>query len=355
MYKLHVCSRRKFWGALGLAWSLASLVFGADTNVTVKHVLTGLNSPEGVAIRPDGGGETYEVFVSESGAGRVIKIRTDQPEKRIDVVAGFSIKPSSAEGHLTVGAHSLHFLDHMRLVVAGGSDDGAAFVRLYELPDPESPLTADQHKQEANVPETGKEPPFKTHIFRSIARTQANDRVGDFLLVAAYAAGESTGLVSIPVRSGTLGDAAPAPFKNADKEFAIGGIAVGKSGYVVVAANAPGDPAQPSKLIFFGPLDRRVVMRLPTDRLHIVALAYSPKSGDLFVASSPEDGNNPGGIYRIDGVNGAGAPSCTAVKIADVGNPTALAFAPDGAVYVTDAGDLKRKDAGALLKLTDDL
>ena len=67
---------------------------------------------------------------------------------------------------------------------------GHVFIRLYELPDPESPLTADQHKHEANVPETGKKRAFDAHVFRRHRATQPNDRVGDFLLVSAPADGK---------------------------------------------------------------------------------------------------------------------------------------------------------------------
>jgi hypothetical protein len=323
--------------------------------VAVKKVLSGLNNPHGVAIRPDGSGESYEVFVAESGAGRVVKIFGDKPEKRIDVVSGFSTKPANEESALTAGVHSLHFLDHMRLVVAGGDDDGAPFVRLYELVEPESPLTADQHKHEANVPEAGKAPNFGAHMFRSIARTQPNDRVGDFLLVAAPTDSEAAQLVYVPVRSGALGDVVPTGLKNLDKVFQIGGIAVGKIGYVIISTNAPGDPSQPSQLLFFNPLDRRIVMQLPTDLRRIVALAYSPKSGNLFAANSPTAADGRAGIYRVDANNQQGASACTSVKIADVGNPTAIAFAPDGALYVTASGDSNNKNAGVLLKLTGDL
>lgn len=331
------------WLALGLACSLSTVAFGADANaIAVKKVLSGLNNPHDVAVRPEGTGEVYEVFVAESGAGRISKVRSDKLDKRIDVVSGFSTKAANDNSLTSAGLQSLYFLDHMRLIAAGGDDDGVPFVRLYELPEPESALTADQHKQEAHVPESGKEPNFDAHAFHSIARTQPNDRVGDFLLLAAPTAGDSTGLVYVPVRSGTLGDAVPAQLKNANGKLQIGGITVGQSGYVVVAANAPGDPSQPSRLAFFSPLDRRVVMQVPTELRRIVALAYSPKSGNLYVANSPTSDGGGSGIYRIDRMNKQDASAFTAVKVADVRSPTALAFAPDGALYVTTAGDLQK-------------
>ncbi len=356
MHDLPVRCRRIEWIALALACGTCSFAFGADANpVTVKKVLTGLKSPHGVAVRPDGSGEAYEVFVAESGAGRVVKILSGKPEKRIDVVSGFSDKIANGDSLQSAGLHSLLFLDHMRLVVTGGDDDGVPFVRLYELPEPESPLAADQHKREASVAEAGKEPNLAAHVFRSIARTQSNDRVGDFLLVAAPIDGKSAGLVYVPVRSGALGDVVPASVKNATGEFQIGGITVANNGYVVIATNPLGESTRESQLAFFSPLDRRIVMQVRTDLSRIAALAYNPKSGNLYVADSPVSAGGRGGIYRIDSANQQDATVCKTVKIADVRRPTALAFAPDGTLYVTDAGDSQNKDAGQLLKLQGDL
>src|SRR5215210_2855412 len=124
MYDLRVLSCRNVWIALGLAWSICATAFGADTKtVAVEKVLTGLKNPNGVAIRPDGGGEAYEIFVVEHGAGRVVKVVSDKPEKRIDVVSGFPTPPANDDNHASAGVQSLYFLDHMRLVVAGRDDD----------------------------------------------------------------------------------------------------------------------------------------------------------------------------------------------------------------------------------------
>src|SRR4051794_4567576 len=82
--------------ALGLACTFGSAALAADANaIQVNKVLNGLNNPQGVAVRPDGSGESYEIFIAESGAGRVIKTRSGDPQKQIDVVSGFSTNPSS--------------------------------------------------------------------------------------------------------------------------------------------------------------------------------------------------------------------------------------------------------------------
>jgi hypothetical protein len=200
------------------------LVADDDTSaVTTKNVLSGLSHPNSIAIRPESGTDTYEVFVAEGGAGRITKFRSDKPEKRADVIAGFSTK-------FTAGVQSLFFLDNLRLVVAGGDEDGAPFVRLYELPDSESPLTVDQHKDEAKLPESGTEPRLDSHVFRQLVRTRANDRVGDYLICAAAGEGDSADLVYVPVRSGALGDVVPASLKNTSDNFQVDALAVAETG-----------------------------------------------------------------------------------------------------------------------------
>ena len=96
-------------------------------------------------------------------------------------------------------------------------------------------------------------------------------------------------------------------------------------------------------------------MQVTTDLRRVVALAYSPKSGNLFVANSPSNDDNSAGIYRIDRTNQPGISACIATKIAGVHSPTAIAFAPDGNLYVTASRDPKGKNAGLLLKFSGEL
>ena len=326
----------------------SALIADGANSVTTKKVLSGLNHPTSIAIRPESGTDTYEVFLAEGGAGRVTKFRSDKPEKRTDVVAGFSTKPAA-------GVQSLYFLDHLRLVVAGGDEDSAPFVRLYELPDSESPLTVDQHKDEAKLPESGTEPRLDAPAFRQLVRTRANDRVGDYLIAAAAGAGESADLIYVPVRSGALGDVVPASLKNGSDNFQVDALAVAENGYVAVAIRLAGDSVGPSRLAFFNPLDRRVVMQMPSGLRNVVALAYSPKSGNLYAANAPANDDSKAGIYRIDSATGGSTPACKAVKVADIRHATALTFAADNTLYVATLDSAKDSNSGTLVKLTGDL
>ena len=86
---------------------------------------------------------------------------------------------------------------------------------------------------------------------------------------------------------------------------------------------------------------------MATNLKQLVGLAYSPTSGSLYAADFA------GGIHRIDDASEPGRPACRTVKVADVSKPTALAFAPDGALYVVTFGSAD--DDGTLEVVTGNL
>ena len=254
------------------------------------------------------------------------------------------------------GVQSLRFLDHTRLVVGGGDEDGKPFARLYELPESNKPLTADQHKQDVELPLGDAEQQTEARTLRGIVRTRPNNQVGDLLIVAAAGDQGPAGLMFIPVRAGTLEGAVVDPAVARDVVEA-GGISVSNNGYIVVAGASHTNGNRSSAIRFLNPLNRHVVMQVSVDLRRIVALAYSPKSGNLYAANFPTPDDGHSGVYRLDEAGEPGAPACAAVKIAGVRRPTALAFDPHGALYVTALSESARTtpDTGLLVKLTGDL
>jgi hypothetical protein len=130
---------------------------------------------------------------------------------------------------------------------------------------------------------------------------------------------------------------------------------VSREGYIVVACQSGEASNDPCTLRYLSPLNSRRVLEVPTKLQHIVALAFSPKSGNLFAANS-SPGADGGGIYRVDDASKAGEAASEAVKIAPADQPSALAFGADGTLYVTALGESNgEKTVGALLKLSGDL
>jgi hypothetical protein len=329
-------------------WQRCTVLLAAD--VTSQTVARDLSNPRGVAIRPGGTTESYGVVVADTGGGRIILLVSNQPELARDFITGFETNTDKVDPGYLAGPQGLVFLDNMRLIVAGG-ENGQAYVRLYELREPDATLKADQFSQnfEPQLPGDSTDP--KPRGFHAIARTQANEQVPDLLIATSFGNDQAARLWKVPVRANTLGELEVFQAGRSESAASLAaGITVGTHGYVVSSATAA--KSNSSRLVFQNPIDGKLALELDVNLPTIVGLAYSP-SGRLYAASAAPAGQGQGGIYRIDDNGQAGAPACKAVRIAQVPNSTALAFGPDGTLWVTATGDSDTNTkSGTLLKLT---
>ena len=336
------------WLAIFLAGALCAR---AADDIAVETLLEGLAHPCGVAIRPSDAADRYEVFVADSGAGRVIRFWNHDPKSAADVVTGFELTPLGASG-LRVGPLGLLFLDRNHLVVSASGKEGAS-VKLFELSEQPSATSADKPKQQVAFPNAGES---KYHVY-ALARTRANDTVPDALVLTSFADDEAGDLRKIAVRAGTLGELES--FGTGDGEPQQGppaAIATGQYGYIVVGWIGSLEEPRDSRLAFYNPLDGSPLMRLSTELYDLSGLAYTPKTGNLYAVDAAWMDAENGGVFRIDDASQPGAPKCVAVKIADALRPSGLAFGPDGALYVTAIGELDdAAPQGVLLRITGDL
>ncbi|GAG33499.1 unnamed protein product, partial [marine sediment metagenome] len=123
--------------------------------------------------------------------------------------------------------------------------------------------------------------------------------------------------------------------------------------FVVLGHSSRHESAEGSTLTFIVQPTREVALRLQTDLHDLVALAYSP-SGQLYAADFAANDVVAGGIYRIDDARADGRQTCRSVKIASITHPLAMAFTPDGHLYVTAFGEGENAKQGSLLKITGD-
>ncbi len=325
------------WHEILAAFFLFSVAgVGLAADATVETVLKNLSRPAGIAVRPGGTADRFEVFIAESGAGRVVRWTTLEPQQVTEVVTGFGTQ-DAADAFQQQGPIALLFLDPGLLVVGATSDEGGNLLGTYELPDGEKVLAADTTSEAAtrNKASRGK-------TCAALARSHVNEFVTDRLFLAVRDAEGVSRLMASRLQAGMLGE--PQSFGAEDAATndkpAPRAITISNSGRVVVA-DASG------RLTFYSPIDGQVELTMSTNLKQIIGLAYNPASGSLYAADFA------GGVHRIDDASQPGHPASRTVKVADISQPTALTFAPDGLLYVVTFGT--SDDTGTLQIISGEL
>lgn len=326
--------RRTRFAQLRIALSLIALVSivgvtFADT--AVDTVVSDLHRPRGIAVRPGGTADKFEVFVADTGSGRILRWSNQSPDKTSVVVEGFAAN-QAADAVGQTGPTAVGFFDPGLLVVGATQDKDGSLLRAYELQDGDKVLAA-----AAASEATSKYNRMNGATCTSFARARVNEFVPDRLFLALRRDDGSRELWSARVQAGTIHE--PKPFGSgtaADPRA----VAISNTGRVVVA-DADG------KLYFYSPVDGEVELALTTDLKQPMSLTYNPSTGALCAADFA------GGVYRIDDASQPGTAACRTVKVAEVSRPTALAFAPDGLLYVLTLGT--NDDNGTLSIITGDL
>lgn len=326
------------------AMLLACVAFADD--VTVTTLLSELNRPCGVAARLGGTAARYELAIAESGAGRVVRWSNQRPKEVAVAIGGFTTA-TAANPWQQAGPLALLFVDPDLVIVASSANEGGSCLHVFELPDDGRPLTVDDAIDRPLGAPAGEIAGY------SLARTRANEFVADLVVTAVRDGSGRSQLFKSRLQAGVVGLLRPfwAGSRPGNSEMPLP-LATSNSGRIVVgAAREPGGES-PCQLTFLNPIDASVELEMPLDLKAVIALAYSPITGSLYAAVFGTAAND-GGIYRIDDVSEPGQPACRAVKIANIPHPTALAFAPDGALFVTTFGSTD--NSGTLVVLTGNL
>ncbi len=317
---------------------------GTPATVEAQTVLDGLDNPCAVAIQP----ETGDIFVSDSGAGRIIRVVDGKAQ---DVITDFPGDVYGKGPMYNIGPLGLGFISKDILVVGGGGQkDGDELLRVYK------------------VPEKGAEP-IKADAMEASFKLEATDDIkgeGNFYAVAVgknavyvTANGDDTkGWVAKATINGTKVEKFERflPTKEKTEVDAPVGITMHDRGYVVVGQlgeiTVPGDA-----LLTFYDDKGEMLMNLETGLSDITAVAYSTQprgksnKKQLYVLDFSWHDTSQGGLFQLvaDGEDGVEARKKTGLD-----KPTSMAFAADGSLYITVIGTAEEgSDAkpGKLLKV----
>ncbi|HZZ73702.1 MAG TPA: hypothetical protein VFE24_15735 [Pirellulales bacterium] len=330
---------RTLWLAALLGSLFLSASAGAADSPATTVLLTGLDTPWSVAVQPS----TFDVFVSESGAGRVIRTTPGDKKEPQPFITGFATKSYGQNPTYKVGPLGLAFIDREMLVVGGGDLGlGADLVRIYSVPERDKeklPLGVDDTKSFGEGKSNGKLGPVaagslsKTGegLYFSVAANATNifaigqgDPEKGWILKADLVAGKPGPLSTTFCSTKKEGDVS-LPFC----------LTLSKRGEVVVGTRSPADKPHSAVLAFYHGRNGKLLLQMNTGLNEIAGLAYSAHGNLYAIDASPHEPAQAG-LYRLDD-NGKGAVK--PVKIAALDRPTSLAAMPDGtALLVTILG-----------------
>lgn len=316
-----------------------------EETLEMETVLDGLYNPCGIAIQP----ETGHVFVADSGHGKIIRIVDGAAQ---DVITDFALDVYGKGPMYDIGPLGIAFLGKDKLVVGGGSHpDGEEFLSVYNVPE----VGAEAVKADAAVTQL------------SLAPTEEIKGEGNFYALAitetaVYVTcnGDDTkGWVS----KATITDGTVGPFerfiatKEAVEVDAPVGITISPRGEIVVGQMGEITVPEDGLLTFYNE-EAEMLANFEAGLSDITAIAYSPKGESedrqLYALDFTWFDTTQGGLFQLIGEEEEGEMVVRANKLASLDKPTAMAFAPDGSLYIlvigTDA-EGGSKDSGKLLKV----
>ncbi len=328
---------------------VALAVSPARGETKAETVLGALSNPSGLAVQP----ETGHVFVSDSAAGKIIRVVDGKAE---DVVVGFPKDVYGKGPFYDIGPLGLAFIDKDTLVVGDGSyKDGEEYVRIFTVPAAGKPaLNFDKDARAKLGPLPEKDGLKAEGNFYGVA-------VGKTAIYISSNGDDTKGWVLKADVNGTkFGELTRyIPTKESVEVDAPVGIAIGPDGDIVVGQMGEVNKPKDSLLTFYSAKTGKKLLNLETGLYDITGLAYSPKTKQLYALDFAWMSSGDGGLYRLDKSNEGGKQGLKATKILALEKPTALAFGKDGELYITVVGPKKDSEnapkEGALLKIAPEL
>ncbi len=305
----------------------------------VQDIVINLYNPCGVAVQP----KTGHVYIADSGNLRLLRFtpgKGEQAPSIAEAVVGFPKDVYGKGPKYDIGPLGLLFVsDNLLAVGGGGNPDGKEVLWFFDVSQiKDKPIQTDAAKYTA-----GPIPPGE----------KTNRGEGNFyaLTLAAGAVYVTTNgddtkgwVARCPIKDGTPGKLEPAIATKPQVEVdAPVGITTSPKGKLVVGQAGEINVPEDSLLTFYDPASGKLELKLETPLYDIVALAYHPKSGTLYALDFAWMAPDKAGLYRLDVTTGE-KPSLKVTKVLQLDKPTAMAFTPEGELYITLIGTAKEGD-----------
>ncbi|WP_428306290.1 hypothetical protein [Lacipirellula sp.] len=324
----------------------------------VETLLTGLDNPCAVVVRPEArNGQPYEIYVAESGAGQVLRVVSDKPSESKPIITGFPVDSygdaKKDEPEYRIGPLGLAFITPKKLAVGGaGLEQGEDLVTVYALPEDGSALDYKQQDHAVGPILKGKKTTTGEGNFYGLAKSD------DALFVTSNGDDDEAWVLKADLKANKLRDLQPfiATKQLVGTTGPTGAVVNPKpnANYLVISQMSDFETDRDSLITFYSPRTGKVALNQQTGLYDIAGLAYSP-TDNLYAVDVVRADAKLGGVYRLEAAEKDGQQTCRAVKIAGAERPTALAFGPDGAMYVTAIGPRQAPgtpSTGVLLKIT---
>ena len=325
---------------VSLVGIVAPLAGAEPPEVVGTVAVTGLEEPWSVAVQPT----SFHWFISEAGKGRIVRYALDNKGVQ-PIIEGFAVREYGENPKRKVGPLGLAFLDLSTLVVGGGDlGPGSDLVRVFALP------TKTSEDKEKPLP--WKVTDVKTENMKPVGNLgpvalgdKSKSNEGNFFSVNASPNGifalsqgspEKGNILKSEVVNGKPGQLRPVfSTKTLPGDVAAVAMTLSPRGEIVVATASETDKPHSAKLVFFNRVGKKL-LQVETGLSDVTAIAYGPRSKNLYAIDFSSREPAAGGLFRIDA---AGPGEAKAVKIAALDRPTSMAFIPDGsAVVITILG-----------------
>lgn len=322
---------------------LSVAVQAAEPKTTV--VAAGIDNPSGLAVQSS----TGNIFVAaRSGVHRLV---LDAKPALQTEIASFATDIYGKGPKYNIGPLGVGMLGDDHLVVADGSHPDEKEVVLVIKVGKESPKTPHTAKDAAFVLgpiKAGKDSAKGEGNYFGVAINK------QAIFITCNGDDTKGWVAKSDLKAGKPGELTPfIATKIATNVDAPVGITLSKDGKdLVISQMGEMNVANDSLLTTYNPADGKLIKALKTGLHDIAGLAYSPKTGKLYVVDFAWVKTSEGGLFELT-VEG---DKVTATKVLSLDKPTALTFGKDGHLYIAEFGtSTDEKPAGKIIRVDAEL